>query len=191
MKERFKDRPLSWSQISSFEYDPTQWYKRYILNERQKETPEMKFGNKFSKSIQDGKPMAPVTIYSKKEYPLKTYFNGINLVGYIDSYEPHSHLIEFKTGKREWNLNRAKKHGQINMYLLQLFIQHKVKPENIYCSLQWVPTTDTGSFEIELLRPVKVFTFELKKTMNDILIFGKHINETVEKMNNYILALKH
>ena len=185
-RDFFIGRPLSWSAISSFEYNQDQWYRRYILNEKTPESAEMKFGKLLATSIEEGKPLAPVTILSKVEYPLATMFNGIKLVGYIDTYEPHKALGEFKSGKAAWTQERADQHGQIDMYLLQLYIMHKVKPEKVKCFLQWVPTQANGDFTITFTTtPPTVHTFKTKRTMSDILKFAARINIVTEQMIKY------
>lgn len=185
-KDFFNKRALSWSAISSFEYDPDSWYKKYILNEKQKENKEMIWGKIFAKSCEDRKPLAAVTLYSKVEYPLNVVFNGIKLTGWIDTYEPHKKLGEMKTGKLLWNQKRVDEHGQLDMYALQLFIQHKVKPEKLDIQLQWIPTIESGDFRISFSTdPPTVHTFKTKRSMVDILRFGARINETVSKMIEY------
>lgn len=181
-------RPLSWSAISSFEYNPEEWYNKYILNIQPQPNKEMVFGKKFAKSCEDRKPMAPVTLLSHMEYPLSTTFNGIPLIGYIDSYEPHEALREYKTGKNPWTQEKADNHGQIDMYALQLFIQHQVKPEDLDIVIEWVPTKENGDFTISLVDPVVVHKFPTKRTMSDILRFGARINNVVKEMGKYAAA---
>lgn len=179
-------RPLSWSSLSSFEYDKEAWYEKYILKRNPAPNKEMVFGKKFANSVEAREPLAPVTIYKEVEYPLNVMFGEIPLIGFIDSYEPHTHLIEYKTGKKEWDQKRVDEHGQIDMYLLMLFIQHKVKPESLNCSLQWVPTVENGDFTIDFKRPITVVTFSTKRTMKDILKFGSYIQKTYADMQKFV-----
>ncbi len=186
--EFIKRRPISWSAVSSFDYDPEEWYKNYIQGGTRVENAAMTFGKIFAESCEARKPLAPVTLLSKVEYPLQVMMGRIPLVGYADTYEPHSQLGEFKTGKKPWTQKRVDEHGQIDMYLLMLFIMHEVKPEEIECYLQWIPTIEHGDFSVDFVKPIKVHTFKTKRTMVDILNFAAKIKDTVEKMQQYIDA---
>ena len=185
-KKQFnKKRPLSWSAISSFEYDKEQWYKKYILGEPTPETKEMIFGKIFANSCENRKPLVPTPLCKEVEYPLNVMFGEIPLIGFIDTYEPHTMLREKKTGKKEWDQKRADEHGQITMYLLQLYIMHKVKPEDIRCFLDWHPTQENGDFTISFVEPHKLHTFETKRTMVQVLEFGARINRVFKEMDDY------
>lgn len=190
MKDFLKTRPLSWSAISSFNYNPEQWYNKYILGKKDPETEAMKFGKAFGKSCEARKPLAPVTLYKDVEYPLNVVFNGIPLIGYIDTYEPHTAFREFKTSNKVWTKNKALSHGQLRQYALMLFIQHKVKPEDLKIHLDCIQTIETGDFKVEFLKPIVVHTTEVKLTMSDILSFGSDIKETVKQMGEYFESRK-
>lgn len=180
-------RPLSWSSISSFEYDKEAWYAKYVLGEPQKETAEMKFGKLVADSFQTDKPLAPVTLYPVVEYPVNIVLGGIPLVGYIDTYDPATHNFrEFKTGKRAWDQKRANEHGQLRMYALALYVTHKVKPEDYTIHLDWIPTKDNGDFSISFIEPVKVHSFEVELEMLDIVRFGAYIKATHKAMQEYV-----
>lgn len=115
-----KKRPLSWSAMSSFEYDKEQWWFKYCLhgdcrrdNEETgekafcvvagcadhncpvvKTTVEMEFGKKFAKSIEDGTCSVPelmAKLKGKKEFPFKNImFGDIELVGFADDFCPET-----------------------------------------------------------------------------------------------------
>lgn len=182
-----KKRPLSWSAISSFHYDKEQWYRKYVLGLKEEPSREMEFGKKFSKSIEDGTPLIPiVTIYDRVEYPLKVTFSGIKLCGFIDTFSHKGKKIrEYKTGKKEWDYARAMDHGQLKMYALCLYLQHKIKPEDLTIHLDWFPTCENENFEIQFVSPPRVHPFEVKLTMTDILKFGAFIKDTIKKMDEY------
>lgn len=183
----FKKRPLSWSAISSFQYSPEQWYKKYILNEKQEENLAMAFGKSFAKSIEDGKPLVPVEVYSKVEYPLKVVFNGIPLIGFIDTFDlEKKKMREYKTARTVWTKKKAQDHGQLKMYALCLYIQHKVKPEDLTIHLDCIQTEENGNFEVNFTQPHKIHSHQVFLTMADILNFGLLINKTVEEMRQYV-----
>lgn len=188
MKPTFnKSRPLSWSAISSFEYDKEQWYRKYVLNEPTVETKEMKFGKDFALSCEKRKPLAPVTLLDTMEYKFEVVFNSIPMIGYADTFcgETKKVVGEFKTGKKKWDARRADEHGQITLYALFNFIQNKIRPEETDFFLEWIPTEEKGDFSIDFVRPIKVHKFKTKRSMEDILHFGLRIKNVVKEMEEY------
>lgn len=186
-KEFIKKRPISWSSLSSWEYNPKEWYSKYILNERPTENMAMIFGKQFAKSIEDRKPMVPVEIYKEIEYPLRVMFSGIPLVGFIDTFDlENKKFREFKTSRSLWSEEKAKNHGQIFMYCLCLYIQHKIKPEELSIHLDCIQTKENGNFGIEFVTPINKVSYEIKVTMKDILLFGSYIIKTVNLMEKYV-----
>lgn len=186
MKPTFdKTRPLSWSAISSFEYDPEQWYAKYCLNKPQPASPAMAFGKKVAEAIENGKPPAPLTVLSQVEHKLEAKFGKIPLIGFIDTYEPGKRLGEFKTGKKAWTQKRADDHGQIDMYLLIIWLRDKIPPEQIECYLEWMPTQENGDFSISMIDSSKVHHFPTRRTMRQVLNFGMRINKVYKQMEEY------
>jgi hypothetical protein len=194
----FDKRPLSWSSISGFEYNKEIWYKKYFLGIKERDTPELIFGKVFAHHVEKRKPLAPVTIYSKVEEPLNVCFNGIKMCGFMDTYEPHTHLVDHKTGVKVWDHKRAQETGQLKMYKLMLWITHKVKPEDILSAIEWVPTQkkerNNGDFSgfdytIKFVEPIRVHRFEVRHTMHDIVMFGVYINDVVDRMEKYISSM--
>lgn len=191
MKLNFDTRPLSWSAISSFEYDPEQWYKKYILNEILPKSKEMEFGSCIGKKIETDPAFMPfVPRHCKMEHPFTVVFSGIKMVGYADSFctKTHKKLIEMKTGKKAWDQKRANEHGQITLYALFNFITNKIKPEDTEFDLVWLPTQENGSFEINFVEPIEktMMIFRTKRSMTDILRFGQRITNTVKEMQLYV-----
>jgi len=192
---RWKERPFSWSQISSYEYDPEQWYKRYVLKEETHETAEMKFGKMIGEKVaNDPKYLPFIKRLNVSEHPFSVMFGKIPLVGYGDFYcsITRKKLQELKTGVKEWTQKRADEHGQIDMYLLMHFITEKIKPEDVECELIWLPTkrAEGGDFNVNitLVEPVEKHhkIFKTKRTMADILTFGARINRTYKEMEKLI-----
>lgn len=189
IKKFIKDRPLSWSAISSFEYDPEQWYQNYYLGIKTPPTPEMIFGKKFADSCEAGKPLAPVTLLSKMEQGFKVVFGDIPLIGFADTFDHigKKKIGEYKTGIKAWDQKRVDEHGQITMYALMNYISSRIKPEDTKFFLEWIPTKKMGDYSIEFAHnPPQVIHFKTKRTMKDILEFGARINSTVQKMEDYI-----
>lgn len=199
-----KNRPMSWSQISSFEWNKEEWYAKYVVHSQctrkfcevadkedsqcpvVKTNAEMKFGNLFAKSVEERAPLAPVTIFSKTEFPLTGKFGGINLIGFVDTYEPGKALIDHKTGAKPWTQKRADSHKQLDMYLFMLYLLHGVKPEKIKCAIEWVPTMQQGDFSIDFVRPITVHSFPTKRTTLDILNFGAYIKKIRKDMEQFV-----
>jgi len=178
-------RPLSWSAISSFEYSPSSWHRRYVLNEKDEPSKEMLFGKLVGERLATEPTFLPhVPRLSLFEYELRAELGKIPLIGFIDSYEPHSSLLEFKTGRKIWDQKRADSHGQLDMYLLMLYLRDKVKPEGVECSLVWLPTQSEDG-EISFVDEHDVKIFDTKRTMVDILRFGQRINDTYKQMQDY------
>lgn len=191
---RWKKRDLSWSQLSSFEYDPDQWYRRYFEKEEQHETEEMRFGKIIGERLAADPTFLPEVPRLKKfEHGFKVMFGKIPLVGYADSFctTTKKKLLEYKTGVKAWDKKRADDHGQIDMYLLMHFITERIKPEDVECRIVWLPTErrEDGDFKvsIKLKEPVKdhMQIFKTKRTMQDILNFGARINRVYKEMEEY------
>lgn len=186
----FNKRPLSWSQISCFEWNKDDWYKRYILNEKTDPSAELIFGKHFADSCEKKTPLAPVTLLSKVEQPFNVVFNGIPMVGYADTFceVTKKKIGEYKTGKKKWDQKRADGHGQITMYALMNYITNKIRPEECEFFIEWIPTVQLGDFSIDFTEPIQVIHIKTKRTMKDILDFGARINNTIKEMGLYLEA---
>ena len=187
------NRPFSWSQLSSWEYDKEQWYRKYVLRQQDPETPEMRFGKEFAKSVEDGVDSIPgfiAALQRKKEHKFLVRFGKLRLVGFADAFcdETFLALDEIKTGKKAWTQKRVDSHGQFDMYLLMNWITNKIMPEQVRCRLWWIPTEERGDFTICFKAPVRVHSFETRRTMMQIVAFGSRINQAVKDMEAYCIA---
>lgn len=187
-----RNRALSWSSISSFEYNPEEWYSRYVLKERGKSSPEMEFGKWFGECLAKDPDFLPqIPRLSKFEHAFTVVFDGIPLIGYADSFDHigKKSLKEYKTGVKKWDQRRVDSHGQIDMYLLMHYITEKITPEEVECELVWIPTkrVETGDFEVKisLVDPVMPRIFKTKRTMSDLLKFGSRIKKVYKEMIEY------
>ena len=192
MKPQFnKQRPLSWSQISSFEFDPEQWYKKYILGEKQEETGPLLFGKLIGERLAGDPAFLPeVPRYKHMEKKFTGRIGDIELIGYLDSFCPDKKsILEYKTSSnaKRWNQAKAEEHGQLLFYHLLVWLNYGVLPET--CHLCYLPCRETGSFEIELTgEPVQIF--EVKKTAVDVLKFGNYIKTIRKQMIQYCIDKK-
>lgn len=183
-----KTRPLSWSSISSFEYDREKWFKKYVLGEKPPTSKEMEFGSHVGKQLETNPEFLPEVIrLPHMEYELRAVCGGIPMVGYMDSFcEKTKHMIEYKTGKQKWDKKRVDNHGQIDMYLFLLYLIKGIKPEEVSVTLYWLPTKDNGDFTISFTDDFKPHTFKTKRTTKDILMFGAKIQKVWKEMEEYV-----
>lgn len=195
--KKWKERPYSWSQHSSFKYDPEQWYRKYILGEDGGTSPEMEFGSMVGKKLETDPTFLPqIKRNNVMEHEFRCMFNGIELVGYADSFcsITNKELQEYKSGVRPWDKKRVDEHGQITMYLLMHYLITKTKPEDVKVTLWWMPTkrTEHGDFtvDIEFVEPIEenIKPFKTKRTMKDILSFGSEIKKTYKQMELYAIT---
>lgn len=190
LRQFFDGRPLSWSSLSSFEYDPEGWYRKYILGQKDPDTKELIFGKAFAKSIEDGTCVVPgllEALAKKKEQGFSIVFQGIKMVGFADAFDDTTLKVidEVKTGKKAWDQKRVDDHGQITLYALFNFVTNKIRPEDTKFALYWVPTEENGKFEIDFVKPVRFIQFDTKRTTLDIIKFGQYILSTVDRMQAF------
>jgi len=190
-KEKLKTRALSWSQMYMFNNNIEGWYDKYVLGiDKVVVTPEMEFGKLFATSCEIRKPLAPVTLYSEVEFPLKAELDGIHMVGYVDTCDlVNKKFREFKTSKTLWTSKKATTHGQLKMYALMLYLQYKIKPEDLQINLDCIQTIKNGN-DVRFIEPFNIVTFDVKITMADILVFGNYIKTTVDKMERFAKAME-
>ena len=196
--DKFHKRDFSWSQMSSFAYNPEQWYKSYILGEYQ-DSEELRFGKMIDLKIQEDPTFMPsLPRYEKMQHKMKVVFNKIPLVGVPDGINfttTPKILSDYKTGRNPWTQKKAKETGQLKFYLLLIYITEKIKPEEFDCYIHWLPTKleENGNFErkISLISDTEFQTFKVNHTMRDILTFGTEIIKTYIAMEKYIAQHSH
>lgn len=198
-----KDRPLSWSAISSFEWNKAQWYRKYVLKELPEDTPELLFGKAIDEKIQEDHKFLPELIrYPILQHKMTGTFNGIPLLGFGDTYrEPGVYtnqkinnknalivstpaIRDYKTGRKPWTQKRADETGQLTIYLFMLYLEDKIQPEDVECYIDWLPTHYVDG-KIAFIEPVTIHTFKTKRTMQQVLAFGQRIKDTWAAMEQY------
>lgn len=185
----WEKRPFHWSQISSWDYDPEQWYRTYYLGIKQPLSKELLFGKKVDDKIQDDPTFIPeLERYPTQQHSMSVMYNGVKLNGTADHFcRKTKRLKDDKTGKKKWDQKRADETGQLTMYLFLIYISEKIKPEEMTCYIDWLPTVDRGDFTIQFRDdPPKPVTFKTKRTMKDLLNFGAHINSVRKEMLAYV-----
>jgi len=190
MANRFKKRPLSFSQLSSWEWDKEQWYNSYILGIREPATPGMIAGNKFGDMIGTKEfPIPELQDIGTKEYKLEGNIDDIYMVGYADGYDPYKLILhENKTSDNlnRWNQKKVNEHGQLTMYLLLLYLSEKVKPEEVTVFLNFIPLERGGDMIYRLPEPAVYHQFPTKRTGVQLLQYAQYIADTVKAMDEYV-----
>lgn len=191
--DRLHSRPLSWSNISSWQYDKEQWAKKYLLLIKDPPSREMIFGSMIGKKLETDPTFLPqLPRQSKMEYAFNVEFSGIKLIGFADTFcdKTFKFLGETKTGKKEWDQKRVDGHGQLTMYCLQNFIQNKIKPDDVDITLSWLPTQELEDFSIAFVDPIEetMKHFKTKRTMEDVLKFAAEIKRIYKEMEAYALS---
>ncbi len=199
MKKAFDihSRPLSWSAISSFEWNKQQWYDKYVAGILPEVTPELHFGKKIDEQLQDDPTFLPEIVrYSELQFEMRCKFDKFQLIGIADTYEPPrvyksippknmlAKLRDYKTGRKPWDQKRANETGQLTMYCLLLWQLFKIRPEDVELYIDWMPT-HIHEGKIAFIEPVKVKTFKTKRTMQQVLAFGQRIHDTILAMEQY------
>ncbi len=176
--EIWKQRPMSWSQISCFEWNKDEWFSRYILREKATSSDAMTFGKEVGEIYDYGEGFV-------KEHKLEVNFSGIPLIGFIDAFDiKGKKLRELKTGKK-WDRKKATTHGQIDLYCAMIYIQHKIKPEDLDIKLIWLATEETGAFNTQFVRNMKPVIFPIKKNMQDVMSILLKVKAIRKEMEEY------
>lgn len=184
----FTARPLSWSAMSSFEWNKEQWYKRYILKEREEPSSAMLFGKEIGQKLAADSSFLPaVPRLPVFEYKVTGTIASIPLVGYLDAFDKdNKKVLEFKTGKK-WDKKKADTHGQIDLYCALLYEMHKILPSELDIRIVWLATEQNTNFETQFITDMKPVIFTVKKSMNDIINMHTRVKKTVQAMNEYVI----
>jgi hypothetical protein len=183
-------RPLSWSSISSFEWNKDQWWRKYIGGEIPEITPELKFGKEIDEKLQDDPTFLPQVVrYPVLQHEMRCTFADIPLIGIADAYRPPGKklgpaLRDYKTGRKAWDQNRADDTGQLTMYCFMLYTIERIRPEDLELWIDWMPTRYIDK-EIHFVEPVHVYSFRTRRNMHQVLDFGQRIVEVYADMLEY------
>lgn len=190
MHDRFIKRPLSYSQLSCWEWSKEDWYQNYILNKPRGKSSAMEVGNIIGDSIGTPQSLVPeLNPAGVKEYPLNAQLNDIYLVGYADHFCPDTlELNENKTAvnPKKWTQGTVNRHGQLTMYALCLFLKHDIKPEDLTIYLNYIRVIEGADMRYYLPKPAELKRFQTKRTGEDILAYSIYILQTVDNMQKYI-----
>lgn len=184
---KFKKRPLSWSSISQFRYDPEVWYDKYINGAKQRATGPIVFGKNVGERLASELDFLPeVPRLKEYEHELLVKIGKIECIGFLDNFDLDNRAFsEFKTGKK-WTQEKADTHGQIDMYCAMIYLKYGIKPEDLDIKLIWLPTEEQQDFRTDFVKDMKPVIFPVKKTMRDILLFMTSIQVIHKEMLDYI-----
>lgn len=184
---KFKKRPLSWSSISQFRYDPEVWYDKYINGAKQRATGPIVFGKNVGERLASELDFLPeVPRLKEYEHELLVKIGRIECIGFLDNFDLEAKSFsEFKTGKK-WTQEKANTHGQIDMYAAMIYLKYGIKPEDLDIKLIWLPTEEQQDFRTDFVKDMKPVIFPVKKTMRDILLFMTSIQVIHKEMLDYI-----
>ena len=186
---------ISYSQISLWENSP-KMYKEIYFYGRKFENSAMIFGKQFAEALEKGTKdkmtnliMSFLPQYKISEKKLFLKKDGLNIIGYADSYNPKTHAIrEYKTGVIKWTQEKVDKHEQLTIYAMLIYFQYKKIPE---MHLDWIETINQNGI-INFTGKIK--TFKTKRTKIDILKMfnkakriAKEISETYQKEFNNLI----
>lgn len=137
--------------------DKEQYRQRYYLNAPAFESPEILFGKKIAKMLEnhvDHPLLRKIPRYQYPEYRIQIPVLGVPFLAVIDSFSKRlKKVLEYKTGRQKWDLVRVHKHGQLVVYSLLAKLKHgKVDPVTklIWMETEYAPVMDTiGSFTCE------------------------------------------
>ena len=194
MLDRFIKRPLSYSQLSCWDYNKEEWYKRYIIGQPYKTNSAMNAGNVVGDSIGTEKSLVPDLVPpGVKEFKLTAQIGDIYLIGYADHYCPETKVLhenKTSTNRRKWTQGAVDRHKQLDMYCLMLALTHNTAPEDVEIYLNYIPVIEGQDMKYYLPDPVTYRQFETKRTTEQIEAFAKEIQSTVEEMHEYVTQQK-
>lgn len=187
----FKQRPLSYSSISSFEWSREEWYDNYILGIKKPPSEELIFGSYVDKRLQEDSTYLPhVPRYPIMQHKMGVVFSDIHCIGFADGLDLSVPiLVDYKTGKKAWDKKRADETEQLTFYAMMLYSINKIAPEDLKLAIHWLPTQKNNDFSISLIDESEkgLKTFYTKRSMVDVLKFLKKVREVTKKMEEYVI----
>jgi len=188
-------KPLSWSAISCYDYNPEQFYTQYILGIKDPPTREMTLGNiihsgfegkDWKKELIDNDFTSDYerTVAEIMKFPMpkmtqqevwlgekgKEYEElGCAFAARADGInEDENVIIEIKTGKNFWTQERADEHGQLTLYSFLKWKETGKIPDIILVSCN----VNNG----------KVKVFPTKRTEQQIQEMCDHVKDVVKQL---------
>jgi hypothetical protein len=188
--DKLYSKPLSWSAISSWEWNQEEWATKYLDGLFTPPTPKMSFGNVVGDRLaKDPEYLPEVPRYSVFEHKMYADIGDIKLVGLLDSFDPETkNFYEYKTSSNEnkWDQDEANKHGQILLYLFLIYVNYRVPPEKIKIKLVYIPVEENFDGFMEVSKGGKIQSFDVNHTLEEALVFiAKKVKPIWEEMKEY------
>ncbi len=202
---------VSWSSLSKFGYpghmmyaNREEWFEKYVLGIRStKITPYMTFGTEVGeKLVADKKFLPEVPRFPIFEQELHGVIGSVELVGHLDGFGLEKKLLgEYKTSSnpKTWTQKTVDEHDQILFYCLLIWLNYKIRPEDLTITLTYIPCKLVSKSDKKLqtiydkkvvLTGEKAKTFKTKRTMRQVLAFANTIKNAHAEMREYI-DIKH
>lgn len=189
-KDRFKERPASYSFFSSWEYDKEEWYQNYFKGNKQPANGAMRFGSLVGDSIGTPDSLVPtLTPPGVKEYEMRAEVGGIMLIGFADHYDPLTKTLhENKTTAniKKWTKQSVDEHKQLDMYALLLMLQDKTHPKEITMYLNYIPVLKKGLGEFKLPKPATYISYSTKRTALQVAQYAQYLVDTIKEMEIWV-----
>lgn len=165
---------LSYSALQLWESSkPKYWAKYYYGEEGFQGGKEMQYGKRFAEAIESGEDedilisavSSLIPKYPKIEFEIKVEFNGMILLGKLDSFDPKTKsFLEYKTGKTHWTQAKVNADDQITTYFMLIYLKYKKIPK--YADLIWFQTEEIDG-KIKFVGTIE--TFRTTRTITQIL----------------------
>lgn len=161
---------ISWSQINLWNTSRSGYRKRYYENEPMFETKWLRYGKRFAEIMEgvikdeitfaEYEVLSSIQVPDKSEVKYTHEIDGVTIVGYLDGLNENE-IVEYKTGTKEWDYDRALNHGQVHLYAWMHFELTGVIPS---VNLIWIETADVSG-QIEPTGRVESFEYQVTMDM--------------------------
>lgn len=153
----------------------------------------MEFGSKVSKALEEGKDtgdalvdavVALLPAYSLREHEirvtLKTPSGTVDLLGRLDTFDPVApRFREYKTGRTQWDQNKAKKHRQMPHYGTLVYLKYSKLPTEAW--LDWAETELDDNGDVRFTGNLK--SFHVKLGMQEILEYMALVSKVATEID--------
>lgn len=178
---------LSWSSVSAWGYDKEEWYQKYAKGIRTAPNGVMQGGIDVGEKITVDPDFLPMI--DRPEIFEQEFFatlGDIDLTGHLDGWSPALPGIdEYKTtcNEKRWTQKAVDEWGQLTFYCLLVWLNLKIRPEDLRLRLFSIPMVENGDFTVRQKGTPKVF--HTKRTMVQVLKFAAFLRQTHAEMTAY------
>jgi hypothetical protein len=180
---------LSYSALRLWESSKAKYRAKYYFGEEGFQGgKEMQYGKRFAAAMENGEDedilisaaSSLIPKYSKIEFEIKVEFNGIILLGKLDSFDPKTKsFLEYKTGKYPWTQAKVDADEQMTTYFMLIYLKYKKLPKEAY--LDWVETEETNE-KINFTGQMK--SFKTKRNLTQILRMANKFKKVAQEISD-------